>query len=651
MAHRRDWDALRTLAQLCAASMAPPGAEGVADTAVHNNTRLKEKDLPDVRCAANLAVSLVQVATNENLEMATPGSAHAAVLTTLSSLADVPMMTMKQGAEGAEGGAEGGADTAVRMSQYPREYVASTLIPAAVKAADAAPSGGKGDALRAKLRQFVLRLVGDDVGDDGEVAFGFYLLSTHTALVLGELHFYFCMVWAIRMTPRFILTGPPGSSRAAVCGSDSSLTDSLAAGLGSDDSKRRKAAIKALTHALGSETAGKRPWLELVATVVAFDDFAAHLNDAARNHIDAVHPSLKGGSNAGSDGSRAKVTATDEDESAESASVQMQMPYVYAQSMWTRGLRHANPTVRAGTLRAFCDRDWEETHRNRRGGPEPSRVGSLTNEFIARVLLPSAMETPALAGECAKVCELWMKNAVDEVQTADETAAPADETPRGTTPGTAFARARCLASALAKLADSTNVAGLDDGCHILAAATAAAIWNETAACVASYSGVSDGDAFLRDVAAVIEVCGAKRGDPEAQTRQISNAIVAIKNICPATATRCTPGAVRAVLSKVPVHLLDGTSPDGIGCRPGFIALFTEGGDEDFVEDAVRRFTRSFLAMGYENQSSTLSSDFQDEATELALMFTLTRGAHATSHLGSIVERVSHEDEGVARRAR
>ncbi len=626
MAHRRDWDSLKTLAQLCAASVAPPGAEG-ADTAVNNNTRFKEKDLLDVRCAANLAVSMVQVAANENLEMATPGSARAAVLTTLSSLADVPMMTMKQGAEGAEG-AEGGADTAVRMNEYPREYVASTLIPAAVKAADAAPSGGKGDALRAKLRQTVLRLVGDDSGDDGEAAFGFYLLSTHTALVLG----------------------PPGSSRAAVCGSDSSLTNSLAAGLGSDDSKRRKAAIKALTHGLGSETAGKRPWLELVATVVAFDDFAAHLNDAARNHIDAVHPSREGSSNAGSDGSRAEGAVTDEDESSELASVQMQMPYVYAQSMWTRGLRHANPTVRAGTLRAFCDRDWEETHRDRRGGPEPSRIGSLTEEFIARVLLPSAMETPALAGECARVCELWMRDAVGDVQTADETAAPADETPRGTRPGTAFARARCLASALAKLADSTNVAGLDAGCHILAAATSAAISNETAACVAS-SSVSDGDAFLRDVAAVIEVCGAKRGDPEAQTRQISNAISAIKNICPATGTRCTPGAVRAVLSKVPVHLLDGTSPDGIGCRPGFIALFTEGADEDFVGDAARRFTRSFLATGYETQSSTLSSGVEDEATELALMFTLTRGAHAAEYLGSIVERVTHEDEGVERRAR
>ena len=625
MAHRRDWDSLKTLAQLCAASVAPPGAEG-ADTAVNNNTRFKEKDLLDARSAANLAVSLVQVATNENLEMATPGSARAAVLTTLSSLAEVPMM---KGAEGAEGGADTAVREGSRMSQYPREYVASTLIPAAVKAADAAPSGGKGDTLRAKLRQTVLRLVGNDVEDDGEAAFGFYLLSTHTALVLG----------------------PPGSSRAAVCGSDSSLTDSLAAGLASDDSKRRKAAIKALTHGLGSETAEKRPWLELVATVVAFDDFAAHLNDAARNHIDAVHPSREGSSDAGSDGSRAEGAVTDEDESSESASVQMQMPYVYAQSMWTRGLRHANPTVRAGTLRAFCDRDWEETHLNRRGGHEPSRIGSLTEEFIARVLLPSAMETPALAAECAKVCELWMKNAVDEVQTADETAAPADETPRGTSPGTAFARARCLASALAKLADSTNVAGLDAGCHILAAATSAAISNETAACVASSSSVSDGDAFLHDVAAVIEVCGAKRGDPEAQTRQISNAITAIKNICPATGTHCTPGAVRAVLSKVPVHLLDGTSPDGIGCRPGFIALFTEGGDEDFVEDAARRFTRSFLATGYETQSSTLSSGVEDEATELALMFTLTRGAHAAEYLGSIVERVTHEDEGVERRAR
>ena len=202
MAHRRDWDSLKTLAQLCAASVAPPGAEG-ADTAVNNNTRFKEKDLLDVRSAANLAVSLVQVAANENLEMATPGSARAAALTTLSSLADVPMMRMKQGAKGAEG-AEGGADTAVRtneypegsrMNEYPREYVASTLIPAAVKAADAAPSGGKGEALRAKLRQTVLRLVGNDSGDDGEAAFGFYLLSTHTALVLGEFIFIFIFVW------------------------------------------------------------------------------------------------------------------------------------------------------------------------------------------------------------------------------------------------------------------------------------------------------------------------------------------------------------------------------------------------------------------------------------------------------------------------
>ena len=124
MAHRRDWDSLKTLAQLCAASVAPPGAEG-ADTAVNNNTRFKEKDLLDVRCAANLAVSMVQVAANENLEMATPGSARAAVLTTLSSLADVPMMTMKQGAEGAEG-AEGGADTAVHDDDDGREWETKT---------------------------------------------------------------------------------------------------------------------------------------------------------------------------------------------------------------------------------------------------------------------------------------------------------------------------------------------------------------------------------------------------------------------------------------------------------------------------------------------------------------------------------------------
>ena len=33
--------------------------------------------------------------------------------------------------------------------------------------------------------------------------------------------------------------------------------------------------------------------LELVATTHAFDDFAAHLNDAAR-HVDALHPASPG---------------------------------------------------------------------------------------------------------------------------------------------------------------------------------------------------------------------------------------------------------------------------------------------------------------------------------------------------------------------
>ena len=98
--------------------------------------------------------------------------------------------------------------------------------------------------------------------------FGFYLLASHAELVLG----------------------PAGAARGAVAGDDRGLVDALARGMRSDDGRERKAATKALTHALGAETAGKTPWLELVATTHAFDDFAAHLNDAARAHVDALHP-------------------------------------------------------------------------------------------------------------------------------------------------------------------------------------------------------------------------------------------------------------------------------------------------------------------------------------------------------------------------
>ena len=202
--------------------------------------------------------------------------------------------------------------------------------------------------------------------------FGFYLLASHAELVLG----------------------PAGAARGAVAGDDRGLVDALARGMRSDDGRERKAALTALTHALGAETAGRTPWLELVATTHAFDDFAAHLNDAARVHVDALHPASPG-----SDVSGTSTSSTPEDvrkegdarETSGDPNETLLLPYEYVLSAWTRGLRHPNPSVRAGTLRTFCDRDWARTRA--RSNPY---VGALTESFVVEALVPSAMEFPGL---------------------------------------------------------------------------------------------------------------------------------------------------------------------------------------------------------------------------------------------------------------
>ena len=159
---------------------------------------------------------------------------------------------------------------------------------------------------------------------------------------------------------------------------------------------------------------------------------------------------------------------------------------------------------------------------------------------------------------------------------------------------------KCVAAAAAKNALASNVAGLSAGCAILASAGAAlAVTNAGSSSTYVTADVTAGDAFLAHVADVVEAAACKRGDPEAQTAQINAAVAAARAVT--RAVTCTPGAVRAVLSRVPVYLLDGSSPDadGVGVRPGFEALFA-----DFAfADSVGRFTRSFLASGSESHAT------------------------------------------------
>jgi hypothetical protein len=149
---------------------------------------------------------------------------------------------------------------------------------------------------------------------------------------------------------RELLLGPPGAVRDAfgthpvpdpeaanVRASDEKtkrreiLVRVLARGVASDERAFRRAALAAIRHGLGvSEETGvwtfdESPWCEFTALVDALEDFAAHLVDAAWKHIDALHPPAAANLTDGRNG---------------------RVPYQLVISAWTRGLRHANPTVR-----------------------------------------------------------------------------------------------------------------------------------------------------------------------------------------------------------------------------------------------------------------------------------------------------------------
>ena len=167
---------------------------------------------------------------------------------------------------------------------------------------------------------------------------------------------------------------------------NNTLLRALAFGVALEDRRDRRSALGAIKHALGragGENAeawifDQSPWCEFAALVDALEDFAAHLVEAAWKHVDVLHPPVS---------CIAK----------ESCDWRPAVPYALVVAAWTRGLRHANPAVRAKTLRTFCDRNW--------GGGDGSGIGSgsettcpaakhVPNSFVTDVLLPCAMDTP-----------------------------------------------------------------------------------------------------------------------------------------------------------------------------------------------------------------------------------------------------------------
>ena len=151
----------------------------------------------------------------------------------------------------------------------------------------------------------------------------------------------------------------------------------LARGVASDERAFRRAALAAIRHGLGvSEETGvwtfdESPWCEFTALVDALEDFAAHLVDAAWKHIDALHPPAAANLTDGRSG---------------------RVPYQLVISAWTRGLRHANPTVRGKTLETFRAREWGALR------PDANLMRSLDlpdgERFATDALIRAATETP-----------------------------------------------------------------------------------------------------------------------------------------------------------------------------------------------------------------------------------------------------------------
>ena len=195
---------------------------------------------------------------------------------------------------------------------------------------------------------------------------------------------------------RELLLGPPGAVRDAfgthpvpdpeAAGDRASdekskrreiLVRVLARGVASDERAFRRAALAAIRHGLGvSEETGvwmfdESPWCEFTALVDALEDFAAHLVDAAWKHIDALHPPAAADLTDGRSG---------------------RVPYHLVISAWTRGLRHANPTVRGKTLETFRAREWGALR------PDANLVRVLDlpdgERFTTDALIRAATETP-----------------------------------------------------------------------------------------------------------------------------------------------------------------------------------------------------------------------------------------------------------------
>ena len=241
---------------------------------------------------------------------------------------------------------------------------------------------------------------------------------------------------------REMLLGKPGTARVAKAGEHFSfafegedithLAEFLSRGVASDERAFRRAALAAIRHGLGvSEETGawrfdESPWCEFAALVDALEDFAAHLVDAAWKHIDALHP--RG--------------------AADLSSRARGIPYHFVISAWTRGLRHANPTVRSKTLETFHRREWGASR------PDANLMRSLDlpagERFATDTLIRAAMETPN--GD-EKVKD-FLRAYVGGCDSRD-------------TPSGAMRRVTAVMATVSRCAETANTRGLDVGTSIV----------------------------------------------------------------------------------------------------------------------------------------------------------------------------------------
>lgn len=323
---------------------------------------------------------------------------------------------------------------------------------------------------------------------------------------------------------------------------DDGLLRAMASGLGSDDVGERKAALAALRHCVGDEEADASPWAEFIGIYSALEDFAAHLVDAAWTHLDVLHPMA---------------------ESRTPDSVwEPPVNYRYVMAIWTRGLRHSNPTVRRTVLEALCARDWSAENALR-----------LCPRFVCEVLLPCAMGN-AKTGNGAGGTDA-KRNERDGVSRAADSQDATAETVGGVSSVKAVGRvcaawvaalgaggqsaALAVAAAVAEKCQaaesSLSPSGLDTAVRAVEAAAAAAEITDTWT-------LDDGAAFLDSLTLITRRIAQKPG-PEAQTRLINLLMLAARHLAPPG--RAPLQSIRALLVAIPPELL-GSGP-AAGVRP------------------------------------------------------------------------------------